>query len=79
MFEELKEGLKQAISLEQQVAELEHEIASQNAFFDSFVDELCQILFEGENTETGRKITIDRIKTLAGYNGWLDRDNDEEY
>lgn len=60
------------ITQEQQISELEDVVASISAQYEYFVDELCQILFEGENTEIGRKITIDRIKEFARYDLWLD-------
>lgn len=57
---------------EEQISELEDVVASLDAQFEAFVNELCKIIFEGEDTEIGRKITIDRIKALACYNGWLE-------
>lgn len=64
------------LTLEEQISELEDVVASINAQYDAFVDELCRIIFEGEDTEIGRKITIERIKTLACYHGWLEEENE---
>lgn len=58
--------------INRQNSEIEDVVASIDCQYESFVNELCQILFEGEDTEIGRKITIDRIKTHACYNKWLE-------
>lgn len=60
------------LGFEEQISELEDVIASINCQYESFVDELCRIIFEGEDTEIGRQITIDRIKEHINYNEWLD-------
>ena len=62
----------------EQVSELEDVIASIKAQYEGFVNELRQTIFEGENTETGRKVTIQRIKELAGYSRWLGLEFEEE-
>lgn len=75
MYEDLKDGLTQAVNLEQQISELEDVVASINCQYECFVDDLCQIIFEGEDTNIGRKVTIDRIKKLIGYYNWLELNN----
>lgn len=59
------------LSDKQKIGELEDVVASLDCKYYSFIDELCQIIFEGENTKIGRTITIDRIKEFVNYNEWL--------
>lgn len=62
----------------EQVSELEDVAASVKAQYEGFVNELCQTIFEGEETDTGRKVTINRIKELVGYTKWLGLEFEEE-
>lgn len=62
----------------EQVSELEDVIASVKAQYEGFVEDLCRVLFEGEETDTGRKVTINRIKELVGYTRWLGLEFEEE-
>lgn len=59
------------LSERERISELEDVAASLGAMHEFFVDKLCQIIFEGEDTEIGRKITIDRIKEFINYERWL--------
>jgi len=34
-------------------------------------EEIREILFEGEDTEIGRIVTIERIREVVGYGEWL--------
>lgn len=61
-------------SIKRQFSELEDVLATTVCQYENFKDDICKILFDGEDTEIGRKVTIDRIKDRVKYMEWLDRD-----
>lgn len=60
--------------LKRQILELEDIVATQNLVFKVLVDDLCKIIFEGESTNIGRIITVDRLKLRLNYDKWLDKE-----
>lgn len=60
------------LELEEQISELKDVVAAISCKYEGFINELCQIIFVGEDTEIGRQITIDRIKEHINYYKWLD-------
>lgn len=76
--EEVKEAKERHISYMQEAisaikfreAHEEHVLSPEEQV--SKLEDLCQVLFEGEETDAGRKVTIERIKKLVGYTRWLE-------
>lgn len=54
------------LSDKQNISELEDVVASLECRIESIYNDIEQILLEGEPTEIGRKITIDRLKEYIG-------------
>lgn len=40
-------------------------------YYEQLKERICQIILEGEPTEIGMEITIDRIKDIIDYREWL--------
>lgn len=41
------------------------------------IEKVCQIILEGESTNIGREITLDRIKDVIEYSEWIERNVNE--
>lgn len=63
--------MAEKLSIKERVSELEDVLSAVKCQYESFVDDICQIIFEGESTDIGTERIISRIKEHCNYDKWL--------
>lgn len=63
--------MEEKLSIEERMSELEDVLASVESQYEAFIDDTCQIIFEGESVGLSSGSIISRIKKHCNYDKWL--------
>ena len=63
--------MAEKLSIKERMSELEDVLAAVECQYEAFIDDMCQIIFEGESTDVGTERIISRIKEHCNYDKWL--------